>query len=86
MDRLTRAAQLGAQTPEALHSVVSEIGAAKLGKRLIVEMGTFSLDTKLSAAKLLAAAGHDMLDCLTETAGTWREKCASVGRRSGSAS
>ena len=51
------------QTPEALHSVVSEIGAAKLGKRLIVEMGTFSLDTKLSAAKLLAAAGHDMLDC-----------------------
>ncbi len=49
--------------PEALDAVVSDIIAAEPGPRLVVELGTFSLDTKLTAAGRLEAAGHAMLDC-----------------------
>lgn len=45
--------------PEALDDVI----AAGAGARLVVEMGTFSVATKLAAAATLGACGHAMLDC-----------------------
>jgi len=50
-------------TPAALDAVAGEIAAAQVPRRLVIEMGTFSLETKLRAAETLKAAGHDMLDC-----------------------
>ena len=49
--------------PEALDAVIVDVIAAKAGPRLVVEMGTFSLSTKLTAEAALKAAGHAMLDC-----------------------
>lgn len=50
-------------SPKALDVVLGEIIGAGAPKRLVVEMGTFSLTVKQAAADRLVAAGHQMLDC-----------------------
>ena len=49
--------------PEALMATVDAIAAAKLPRRVIAELSTFSLDDKSEAEAALRAAGHTMLDC-----------------------
>ena len=49
--------------PEALSETVTAIVAAKLPRRVIAELSTFSLDDKAAAERELRAAGHVMLDC-----------------------
>jgi 3-hydroxyisobutyrate dehydrogenase-like beta-hydroxyacid dehydrogenase len=50
-------------TPQALMDVAREIAAAKLKRKVIVEMGTFSISDKEKALRVLHKAGHVMLDC-----------------------
>jgi 3-hydroxyisobutyrate dehydrogenase-like beta-hydroxyacid dehydrogenase len=49
--------------PKALEQVTGEIAAVKARKLVVVEMSTFALEDKTKAEKLLAAAGHVLLDC-----------------------
>ncbi len=49
--------------PEALMATVEAIADAKLPRRVIAELSTFSLDDKTEAEAALRAAGHTMLDC-----------------------
>lgn len=49
--------------PQALIDVARAIAGAKLKAKTIVEMSTFTLSDKERAEKLLAKAGHTMLDC-----------------------
>ena len=49
--------------PEALLATVDAIVAAKLPRRVIAELSTFSLDDKAEAEERLRAGGHTMLDC-----------------------
>ncbi len=48
--------------PEALQVVARKIAAAKLGRKVIVEMSTFAISDKESAERVLRKAGHVMLD------------------------
>jgi L-threonate 2-dehydrogenase len=48
--------------PQALMDTVRAIAAAKLPRKLLVEMGTFAIADKEKAARALAKAGHVMLD------------------------
>ncbi|HTT48832.1 MAG TPA: NAD(P)-dependent oxidoreductase [Pseudolabrys sp.] len=54
--------------PQALMDTVRAIAAAKLPRRLVVEMSTFAITDKEKAARVLAKAGHTMLD--TPVSGT----------------
>ena len=49
--------------PEALAATVDALGAAKLPRRVIAELSTFSIEDKTQAEAALRAAGHVMLDC-----------------------
>ena len=49
--------------PEALIDTVRRIVAAKLPRKLIVEMSTFTISDKENARRIAAKAGHTMLDC-----------------------
>src|SRR5437764_1723997 len=49
--------------PGALMATVEAIAQAKLPRRVIAELSTFSLDDKTEAQAALRAAGHVMLDC-----------------------
>jgi 3-hydroxyisobutyrate dehydrogenase-like beta-hydroxyacid dehydrogenase len=49
--------------PEALSDTVRKIAAAKLKRKLLVEMSTFKISDKEKAAAVLRKAGHQMLDC-----------------------
>ncbi len=49
--------------PDALMLTANAIAAAKLPRRIVVELGTFSLDDKYAAETVLRAAGHVLLDC-----------------------
>jgi L-threonate 2-dehydrogenase len=49
--------------PEALTATVEAIAQAKLPRRTIAELSTFSLDDKAKAEAALRAAGHMLLDC-----------------------
>src|SRR5579864_1231366 len=49
--------------PQALDTVVGEIVAAKLPRKIVVEASTFTLDDKLRAERALKKAGHVPLDC-----------------------
>ena len=49
--------------PEALMATVEAIADAKLPRRVVAELSTFSLDDKSEAEAALRAAGHTMLDC-----------------------
>lgn len=48
--------------PKALDATVRAIAKAKLPRRVIVEMSTFTLEDKESAERILQKAGHVMLD------------------------
>ena len=54
--------------PQALMEVAREIVAAKLKKKLIVEMSTFNISDKEKTLKIFTKAGHAMLD--TPVSGT----------------
>jgi putative dehydrogenase len=54
--------------PRALMDSVRAIAAAKLPRKLLVEMSTFAISDKEKAARALAKAGHAMLD--TPVSGT----------------
>jgi len=49
--------------PEALTATVEAIVDAKLPRRVIAELSTFSLEDKMEAEQALRAAGHTLLDC-----------------------
>lgn len=49
--------------PEALTATVEALVDAKLPRRVIAELSTFSIDDKETAQAALRAAGHVMLDC-----------------------
>src|SRR5204863_939430 len=49
--------------PYALTTTVNALAAARLPRRVIVELSTFSLDDKADAETVLRNAGHVMLDC-----------------------
>jgi 3-hydroxyisobutyrate dehydrogenase-like beta-hydroxyacid dehydrogenase len=48
---------------KALMDTAREIAAAKLKRKVIVEMSTFAISDKEKAERVLAKAGHTMLDC-----------------------
>jgi putative dehydrogenase len=48
---------------KAVIDVMTEIAAAGLAKRTILEVSTLSLDDKLEAERILRQAGHVALDC-----------------------
>jgi 3-hydroxyisobutyrate dehydrogenase-like beta-hydroxyacid dehydrogenase len=54
--------------PQALMEVAREIVAAKLKRKLIVEMSTFNISDKEKTQKIFTKAGHAMLD--TPVSGT----------------
>jgi putative dehydrogenase len=54
--------------PQALMDTVRKIAAARLPRKLLVEMSTFAISDKEKAARVLAKAGHLMLD--TPVSGT----------------
>jgi len=54
--------------PQALMETVRAIAAAKLPRKLVVEMSTFAISDKEKAARVLAKAGHATLD--TPVSGT----------------
>ena len=60
--------------PQALMNTVREIAAAKLPRKVLVEMGTFAIVDKENAARALAKAGHAMLD--TPVSGTGSQAAA----------
>lgn len=54
--------------PKALMDTVREIAAAKFKRKVVVEMSTFAISDKEKAERVLAKAGHVMLD--TPVSGT----------------
>ena len=54
--------------PQALMDIVRKFVAAKLPRKLVVEMSTFAITDKEKAARVLEKAGHQMLD--TPVSGT----------------
>jgi 3-hydroxyisobutyrate dehydrogenase-like beta-hydroxyacid dehydrogenase len=50
-------------SPKALEQVAREIAAVKTRKLVVAEMSTFALEDKTNAEKILADAGHVLLDC-----------------------
>ena len=60
--------------PQALMDSVRAIAAAKLKRLLLVEMSTFAISDKEKAARVLAKAGHVMLD--TPVSGTGSQAAA----------
>ncbi len=60
--------------PQALMDSVREIAAAKLKRKLLVEMSTFAISDKEKAAHVLGKAGHVMLD--TPVSGTGSQAAA----------
>jgi putative dehydrogenase len=54
--------------PQALMDTVNAIAGAKLPRKLLVEMSTFAISDKEKARRVLAKAGHVMLD--TPVSGT----------------
>ena len=77
------AAELAAQVPviltslpkpQALMKTVREIAAAKLPRKVLVEMGTFAIADKEKAARTLAKAGHTTLDTPVSGTGSQAEK------------
>lgn len=49
--------------PQALMDVAREIAAARLKRKVVAEMSTFAISDKEKAERVLAKAGHVMLDC-----------------------
>src|SRR5512139_2902453 len=49
--------------PQALADTVRKIAAAKLKRKVVVEMSTFAISDKEKAARALHKAGHVMIAC-----------------------
>ena len=49
--------------PEALQATAKAIAATGLSRRVVVEASTFTIEDKIKAERMLAAAGHLLLDC-----------------------
>jgi putative dehydrogenase len=49
--------------PQALMETVQKIADAKLGKKVLVEMSTFTISDKEKAARVAHKAGYVMIDC-----------------------
>jgi len=60
--------------PQALMDSVRKIAAAKLPRKILVEMGTFAIADKEKAARALAKAGHAMLDTPVSGTGSQAEE------------
>ena len=54
---------LSLPSPQALASTVAAIGKAGVGRRVVIEASTFSLEDKAAAEAILRKAGHVLLDC-----------------------
>ena len=54
---------LSLPSPAALNKVGAEIAAAKVDRRIVVELSTFAIEDKMSLHDKMMAAGHDALDC-----------------------
>jgi 3-hydroxyisobutyrate dehydrogenase-like beta-hydroxyacid dehydrogenase len=50
-------------SPAALKQVASDIAAANVDSRIVVELSTFALEDKMSLDAAMKALGHDALDC-----------------------
>jgi L-threonate 2-dehydrogenase len=61
-------------TPSALMDTARKIAAAKLPRKLLVEMSTFAISDKEKAERVIAKAGHVMLD--TPVSGTGSQAAA----------
>jgi 3-hydroxyisobutyrate dehydrogenase-like beta-hydroxyacid dehydrogenase len=61
--RLAPVLLLSLPSPSALKDVASEIAAAKVDRRVVAELSTFSIEDKMSLHDAMKAAGHDALDC-----------------------
>src|SRR5437016_7951828 len=61
--RKTECMLVSLPTPGALIATAKAIAAAKLPRRAIAELSTFSIDDKAKAEGVLRRAGHVMLDC-----------------------
>ena len=69
--------------PEALADTVRKIAAAKLKRKLFVEMSTFAISDKEKAAAVLRKAGHQMIDCPVSGTGAQAKNCDLVFYASG---
>lgn len=69
--------------PEALADTVRKIAAAKLKRKLLVEMSTFKISDKEKAAAVLRKAGHQMIDCPVSGTGAQAKNCDLVFYASG---
>ena len=69
--------------PEALADTVRKIAAAKLNRKLFVEMSTFKISDKEKAAAVLRKAGHQMIDCPVSGTGAQAKNCDLVFYASG---
>ena len=69
--------------PEALADTVRKIAAAKLKRKLLVEMSTFKISDKEKAAAVLRKAGHQMIDCPVSGTGAQARNCDLVFYASG---
>ena len=69
--------------PQALMDTVRAIAAAKLPRTLLVEMSTFAISDKEKAARLLAKAGHQMLDTPVSGTGSQAINCDLIFYASG---
>ena len=68
--------------PEALADTVRKIAAAKLKRKLLVEMSTFKISDKEKAAAVLRKA-HQMIDCPVSGTGAQAKNCDLVFYASG---
>jgi 3-hydroxyisobutyrate dehydrogenase-like beta-hydroxyacid dehydrogenase len=50
-------------SPQAAVAVAEGIAASAPGRRVVIETSTLALDDKLAVERILAAAGHVVLDC-----------------------
>src|SRR4051812_47254499 len=48
---------------KALDAVMRELAGAKLPRRIVCELSTFTIEDKQAAQKILHDAGHALLDC-----------------------
>jgi len=71
--------------PQALADTVRSIAAARLRKKLLVEMSTFSISDKEKAERVLRKAGHKMIDCPVSGTGAQAKKRDLVFYASGDA-
>ena len=71
--------------PQALMDTARKIAAAKLPRKVVVEMSTFTIADKEKAARVLKKAGHEMLDTPVSGTGSQARKRDLIFYASGNA-